>query len=129
MANNVATQENRPTRERAQLQREQRWLQPQVNIVESKDSYLLEAEMPGVGKDGLEVLLEGNELTIIGRRPHEFTGAQLVYRESYDRDFRRSFELDPTIDTQRIAARMDNGVLYLTLPKAEKVKPRKIAIE
>jgi len=100
-----------------------------VNIVETKEAYLLEAEMPGVGKDGLEVLLEGNELTIVGRRTHETAGAQLVYRESYDRDFRRSFELDPTIDTQRIAARMDDGVLHLTLPKAERVKPRKINIE
>ena len=131
MANNVATtQENRPAREQAQAApREQRWLQPQVNIVETKDAYLLEAEMPGVGKDGLEVLLEGNELTIVGRRTHEFAGSQLVYRESYDRDFRRSFELDPSIDTQRIAAKMENGVLHLTLPKAEKVKPRKISIE
>jgi len=133
MANNVATQENRNvqagTAESREQQRQQRWLHPQVNIVETKEAYLLEAEMPGVGKDGLEVLLEGNELTIVGRRTHETAGAQLVYRESYDRDFRRSFELDPTIDTQRIAARMDDGVLHLTLPKAERVKPRKINIE
>jgi len=130
MANNVVTQEKRPNVEQAR-EREQRrtWLQPQVNIVETKDAYVLEAEMPGVSKQGLEVLLEGNELTIVGRRDHEFLGTQLVYRESYDSDFRRSFELDPSIDTQRIAARMDNGVLHLELPKAEKVKPRKITIE
>jgi HSP20 family protein len=136
MANNVATQENRnvqnvreATAQGPEQQREQRWLHPQVNIVETKEGYLLEAEMPAVGKEGLEVLLEGNELTILGRRTHKFDGARLVYRESHDRDFRRSFELDPTIDTERIAARMEDGVLYLTLPKAEKVKPRKINIE
>src|SRR5947209_8771135 len=119
MASNVTTQEDRTVRQPQREQREQqRWLQPQVNIVETKEGYDLEAEMPGVGKDGLEVLLEGNELTIIGRRTHQFEGAQPVYRESYDRDFRRSFELDPSIDTQKIAARMENGVLHLTLPKA-----------
>ena len=128
MANQVATQEARPVREQA-AQREERWLHPHVNIVETKDGYLLEAEMPGVGKEGLEVLLEGNELTIIGRRHHQVEGAQLVYRESHDRDFRRAFELDPTIDTGRISARMENGVLHLDLPKAEKVKPRKITVE
>lgn len=129
MASNVATQENRTTREPQREQREQRWLQPQVNIVETKEGYELEAEMPGVNKEGLEVLLEGNELTIVGRRAHHLEGAQAVYRESYERDFRRSFELDPSIDTQKIAARMESGVLHLTLPKAEKVKPRKIVID
>jgi HSP20 family protein len=124
------TQGNRtaalPQREQ---QREQRWLQPQVNIVETRDAYLLEAEMPGVSKEGLEVQLEGNELTILGRRTDEFAGAEVVYRESYDRNFRRMFELDPTIDTLKIAAKMENGVLYLTLPKTEKIKPRKITIQ
>jgi len=129
MASNVTTQESRPVAQREQANREQRWLQPQVNIVETKEAYQLEAEMPGVSKDGLEVQLEGNELTIIGRRGPVPTGAELIYRESIERDFKRAFELDPTIDTQKIAARMENGVLYLTLPKAEKVKPRKITIE
>jgi len=101
-----------------------------VNIVEAREGYMLEAEMPGVSKDGLEILLEGNQITIIGRRsPQTSESAQLVYRESYDRDFRRSFELDPAIDTQKIKARMENGILYLELPKAEQVKPRKITVE
>ena len=129
MASNVTTQERRPAAQNAQGTREQPWLQPQVNIVETKEAYQLEAEMPGVSKAGLEVQLEGTELTIVGRRTKDAAGAELIYRESYDRDFKRTFELDPTIDTQKIYARMDNGVLHLTLPKAEKVKPRKITIE
>jgi HSP20 family protein len=129
MAGNVATKlEDRPTREPNQ-RREQAWLHPHVSIVETKDGYVLEAEMPGVSKDGLEVLLEGNELTIVGRRSYGFEGAQTVYRESQDRNYRRAFELDPTIDTQRISARIENGLLSLELPKAEKVKPRKISVE
>ena len=128
MSNTVTTtQENRPMRE--QWQERHGWIQPQVNIVETPNGYSLEAEMPGVGKDGLEVLLEGTELTIIGRKSAESLGAQLLYRESSDRDYRRTFELDPAIDSARITARMDNGILHLELPKSEKVKPRKITVE
>ena len=104
------------------------YLSPRVNIAETKNGYLLEAEMPGVNKEGLEVLLEGNELTLVGRRRTEHPDAQLVYRESSPKDFRRSFVLDPTIDTAKIEAKMDNGVLRLVLPKAERVLPRKIAV-
>lgn len=124
----VATQEKRPVREQRE-ERSRGWLHPQVNVVDTKDAYRLEAEMPGVSKDGLEVLLEGNELTIIGRRSPNVEGTQLIYRESLDRDFRRSFELDPSIDTAKIKAHMDNGVLHLELPKSERVKPRKISVD
>ena len=123
--------ENRPVRENSGngAQRERGYLHPPVNVVETKDGYVLEAEMPGVGKEGLEVLLEENELTIVGHRRTGVEGAQALYRESVDRDYRRTFVLDPTIDTGKINARMDRGVLTLNLPKAEKVKPRKISVE
>jgi HSP20 family protein len=129
---NAVTQtpkENRAVRENNGSQPQRGYLHPPVNVVETKDGYLLEAEMPGVGKDGLEVLLEDNELTILGHRGAAVQGAQPVYRESVDRDYRRTFVLDPTIDTTKINARIDHGVLTLNLPKAEKVKPRKISVE
>jgi HSP20 family protein len=106
----------------------QEYVLPEVNIFEEKDGYTLEAEMPGVNKDGLEVLLEGNELTIVGHRQSVKAEGKLVFRESQSADFRRVFELDPAIDTSRIVAKMNQGVLTLTLPKSEKVKPRKIAV-
>lgn len=131
--NAVATKtENRPAREErnGQNERPQRgYLQPPVNVLETKDGYILEAEMPGVSKDGLEILLEANELTIIGHRRNSVENAEPVYVESVDRDFRRSFVLDPAIDTAKITARMEGGVLTLDLPKAEKVKPRKIKVD
>jgi HSP20 family protein len=131
--NTMTQTENRPVRESngaGQQQPQRGYLHPPVNVVETKDGYILEAEMPGVGKDGLEVLLEDNELTIVGhRKSYGSDGVQPLYRESVDRDFRRSFVLDPTIDTAKISARMDRGVLTLMLPKAEKVKPRKISVE
>ncbi len=105
------------------------YLYPQVNIAETKDGYIVEAEMPGVNKESLEVLLEGNELTLVGHRKFDVPNAELLYRETATRDFRRSFVLDPAIDTSKINARMENGVLTLTLPKAEQVKPRKVTVE
>ena len=104
------------------------FLTPPANIFETKDGYVLEAEMPGVNKEGLEVTVENNLLTLIGRRPAMAAPADLVYRESRDLDFKRVFDLDPTIDTGRITAKIENGVVTLALPKAESLKPRKIAI-
>lgn len=121
---NTLTQTERPEA----VTRAKRFVTPPVNIFESKDGYVLEAEMPGVAKNGLEITLEGNELTIIGHRQDEAVNAEPVYRESRAVDYRRTFELDPAIDTAKINAKMEQGVLTLHLPKMEKVKPRKITI-
>jgi len=105
------------------------YVSPEVNISETKDGYLLEAEMPGVNKEGLEITLEGNEITIVGHRENEVVKGVPLFRERTLADYRRVFELDPAIDTARIAAKMDQGVLSLTLPKSERVKPRKITVD
>jgi HSP20 family protein len=102
---------------------------PEVNIFETKDGYVLEAEMPGVGKEGLEITLEGNEITLVGHRNNEVVVGEPLFRERIQADYRRVFELDPAIDTAKIAAKMDQGVLVLTLPKSEQVKPRKITVD
>jgi len=126
MTNTVTKPEN-GTVETAQPEQKS-YLTPRVNIHEQKDGYVLHAEMPGVTKDGIEILLEDDELTILGhRKTTEVPGAAL-YRESTARDYRRVFALDPVIDTARIVAKMDQGLLTLELPKAEKVKPRKITV-
>lgn len=104
------------------------FISPEVNIFETSEGYVLEAEMPGVSKEGLEITLEGNELTIVGHRPELLLPGEALLRESQPVDFRRTFELDPVIDTGKIAAQMDQGVLRLTLPKSERVKPRKITV-
>lgn len=107
----------------------QEYVAPEVNIFENKDGYLLEAEMPGVNKDGLQLMLENNELTIVGRRNNERLQGEALFCECSKADYRRVFTLDPAIDTAKIAARMDQGILTVTLPKSEKVKPRKIAVD
>jgi len=102
---------------------------PPADVESGKEGYTIHAEMPGVDKSGLEVTVDNGELTILGhRRAEEFAG-EPVHREIRRNDFRLVFELDPAIDTARITARVDQGVLSLTLPKAESVKPRKITVE
>lgn len=100
---------------------------PAVNIHENADGYTLEADIPGVTREGLEIYLDQNELTLLGRRAVARPGTQ-HYRESKDADFRRVFELHPEIDTDKITARVENGVLTLQLAKREQVKPRRISV-
>ena len=126
--NKMQTQE-RPVTGAAQRQNGETQLwSPPVDIHETKDAYILRAEMPGVRKDGLEITVEGSTLTIIGRRTDPRPEGTLLHRESRDADYRRVFELDPTIDTAKIRARCEQGVVTVELPKAERVKPRKIKI-
>lgn len=105
-----------------------RYVSPRVNVSETEEGFVLEAEMPGVNKDGLEVLLNANELTLLGRRTRLAEAGETLYRESSPHDFRRVFVLDPVIDAARIEARIERGVLKVRLPKAEKARPRKIEI-
>jgi len=107
----------------------QEYITPEVNIFATKDGYVLEAEMPGVGKDGLEVTVEDRELTIVGHRTAQTLQGEPLFCECPTADFRRVFELDPAIDTGRINARINQGLLTLTLPKSEAVKPRKITVD
>jgi HSP20 family protein len=104
------------------------WVTPVANIFEGADGYVLEAEMPGVNKEGLEVTVENDELIIVGRRGDKDTPGSPLYRESRPLDYRRVFDLDPSIDTAKITAKIEQGVLTLTLPKAEQVKPRRIQV-
>jgi HSP20 family protein len=113
---------------RADQQRSEQFITPVASVVEGGDVYMLNVEMPGVNKEGLEISVENNELTIIGRRSLPQIEATLIHRESRPESFRRAFELDPSIDMSKISARIDQGVLALTLPKAEQVKPRKITV-
>jgi HSP20 family protein len=89
---------------------------------------MLEIEMPGVKKDGLDISAENNELTIVGRRSLPALEGMLIHRESRPENFRRVFELDPSIDGDKISAKIDQGLVTLTMPKAEHVKPRKITV-
>lgn len=117
----------RETRESDRGQAEQ-FITPPSSVTEIADGYMLEIEMPGVKKDGLDISFENNELTITGRRSLPRVEGTLIHRESRPENFRRVFELDPSIDAEKISAKIDQGLVTLTLPKAEHVKPRKITV-
>jgi HSP20 family protein len=109
--------------------RESEYVRPAVNVFETPEGYVLEAEMPGVNKEGLMLSLEGNLLEIEGRRQTQgVPGVEPLYRESAAAGFHRVFQLDPAIETAKISAKIEQGLLTVTLPKAEAVKPRKIAV-
>lgn len=122
----LTQKENHPDGELANPARQH--ITPEVDIFELQDGYVLTAEMPGVNKTGLEILLEGSELTIAGHKAVDSPGAELIFRESNPADYRRVFELDPSINTAKISAEIEQGVLKLHLPKAEHVKPRRIEV-
>lgn len=115
------------TRESGETRRVQ-YGQPRASIDEVANEYLLELEMPGVTKEGLTVHVENNELVVVGERsPHDLPG-EVIHREIQPQSYKRSFELDPAIDSTKISARLDQGVVRLSLPKAEEVKPRRIEV-
>ena len=102
---------------------------PLVDVVSHEEGYLLRAEMPGVTKEGVEITVENGHLTIVGHRQPLSGAGERIYGERRGHDYRRVYELDPSIDAARVSAKIDHGVLTVTLPKAESVKPRRITLE
>jgi len=121
---NTLTRENRDA-DRAQVDQ---FIAPPASVIEAGEGYTLELEMPGVTKDGLDISVENNELTIVGQRSLPTVHGTLIHHESRPDNFRRTFELDPSIDANKISAKIEQGLVTLTLPKAEHVKPRKISV-
>ena len=104
-----------------------RYISPAVAIYEDADGYTIEAEMPGVPKEGLNVTVHNGELVFSGAKALRTTGTRL-YGESVRAEYRRVFDLDPAVDADKITARFDQGMLVLRLPKAQDKKPRQISV-
>ena len=128
---NLVAQKNSstPTAKSQEDHQQKYYLTPAVDITGSEEGYQLRAELPGVDKEGLEITVDKGELTIVGHRKFPTPSGEALHREIRTHDFRRVYELDPAIDAEKIQARIDQGILTLTLPKAEAAKPLKIAIE
>ena len=124
---NTLVRENRST-SNGNRQATEQFVAPAATVLENAEGYTLEVEMPGVSRENLEMWVGNNELTILGRRSMPSVEGTLIHRESRPENFRRSFELDPSIDAGKISAKIEQGVVTLTLPKTEQVKPRKIAL-
>ncbi len=104
---------------------------PALNIVEEEETVIVKAEIPGVRREDLEISLEGDALTIRGRREvrHEEEKVSFHRREIESGSFSRAVTLPVKINPDTVNARLENGILTVTLEKAAEMKPRRIAIE
>lgn len=104
---------------------------PLMNITEDKDNYYVRAELPGLKADDLELSVTGDTLSVSGERkiPSEDDKARYHRRERDAGKFSRMVSLPGQLDTGKVEARCTDGVLTVTLPKAEDAKPRQIAVK
>lgn len=102
---------------------------PRVEIFETPRDVTLRAEMPGVAKEDFDVGIEGDELTIRGKRRSTNSGLRLIHGGIDDTDYYRAFTLGDALDTSDVKARLESGILTLTLSKKPEILPRKIEIE
>lgn len=104
-------------------------MKPVYDLAETDEGYALTVHLPGVTKDGLELTAESGAITITGRRAWKQPEAWTVlYRESTDAAYELVLNHDNLVDLDKIKAELRDGVLRVALPKAEAVKPRKIAV-
>jgi HSP20 family molecular chaperone IbpA len=103
---------------------------PAVDIYENEHEYLVLADLPGVPHDGVRIRFENGELSLDASRQDqsgeqsEYIGAEIV-----GADYRRLFRIPEIVDSEKIDAKLQNGVLHLVLPKASRARPRQISVK
>jgi HSP20 family molecular chaperone IbpA len=102
---------------------------PPIDIYESDEGLVLIADLPGVSVKALELQVQNNKLTLLGRVANPVPAdARLVHKEYEEGDFLRSFILSEDVDHERVTARLNDGVLEIFLPRAAKTTPRRIDV-
>ena len=107
-------------------------LTPRLDVVERDNEFVVKAEMPGMKKDDIEVSLENGLLTITAEtrsETEEKEGERVIRQERRYGKYLRSLRLGKEIDEKKVRASYKDGILELTLPKAEEVKPKKISVD
>ena len=103
---------------------------PPIDIYETEEGLVLLADLPGVSVDTLELQVQNNKLTLFGRvKLPVGEDAELRHGEYHEGDYLRSFILSEEVDYDRIKATLNNGVLKVVLPKAQKAEPRRIQVQ
>lgn len=105
---------------------------PRLNVVETDKAFEVEAELPGVKKEDIKVSIDHRRVTIEGeakRESAEKEGEHIVYAERSTRKFARSFMLPADVDDAGAQAKLENGVLMLSLPKKESSQAKKLTIQ
>ena len=102
---------------------------PPIDIYESDEGLVLIADLPGVSVKTLELQVQNNKLTLLGRVAKQIPAdARLIHKEYEEGDFLRSLILSEDVDHERVTARLNDGVLEVVLPRAPKTKPRRIEV-
>ncbi|MFQ5733033.1 MAG: Hsp20/alpha crystallin family protein [Planctomycetaceae bacterium] len=102
---------------------------PPIDIYETDEGLVLQADLPGVTVETLELQVQDNKLTLFGRVSAQVdSDAQTIHREYNVGDFLRSFILSDDVDHNRIRANLNRGVLRIVLPKAAQAEPRRIDV-
>ncbi|MCL4690997.1 MAG: Hsp20/alpha crystallin family protein [Candidatus Hydrogenedentes bacterium] len=103
---------------------------PAVDLKETEQEYTLEADLPGMKKEDIELSVVDNMISINGERKHEAEEKENGYHRIERRygTFQRSFEIPGGFDAEKVNARFEDGVLHVTLPKREEAKPRHIEV-
>lgn len=103
---------------------------PPMNIWQDENQLVIEAELPGLAMEDLEILIDGeNRLTVKGQRqPKSLESGAWHRRERIHGEFRRSIDLPSVIDADRVEATLKHGLLTIVMPKRDEVKPRKIEV-
>lgn len=104
---------------------------PSINIAEDPNAYFVSAELPGVKAADLDLNVTANQLTLAGERKISDEAADVCYhrREREAGRFSRAIALPGEVDAEGVKAKLADGVLTVTVPKAEKAKPRQIAVQ
>lgn len=107
-----------------------RWM-PAMDLLETEDQFVLRADLPGLTEEDVRIEVEDRTLTVSGERKaeHETNGEGYYRLERATGAFARTLTLPDGVDAEGIAARFDNGVLEVRIPKPEERKPRRVAIQ
>jgi len=106
------------------------WL-PTIDVYEDRDHLVLKAELPGMKKEDINIQLQGDVLTLSGERKEEevFDKAETYRAERFLGKFQRSLTLPVSVDASKVQASYKDGILAVTLPKAEEAKPKQIEVK
>ena len=102
---------------------------PKINVIEKDEAFHIEAETPGMTVKDVSIEFHAGVLTLKGHREQNSETNDYSIREFSKQSFERSFRLSDQIDSEKVTARMDQGILKITLPKKEQAKPKKIEIK
>jgi len=119
----------RPTTRPAEANGEKEYAIPAYEVKESTEAFGLEIFLPGVAKDAVEINVDQGELVVTGSRAWKAPeGWTEIFRESSQLDLRLRLDLNDVVNVDKINAEFEQGVLRVTLPKAEALKPRRIGV-